>query len=229
MEYHKSVAETADELSESEEMYLVTLALLLEAGTEAPVAISQLAHDLSIQPVSANQMVRKLEEAGLVEYEPYKGVSFTPEGECRARRVLRGRRLWEVFLVECLRVPPLEAGELACRLEHSLPEEVAERLSDYLGDPSASPQGDPIPRLDPTDPLRAGLPLSRLRPGEKGRVNQVEADPAARLFLAGEGIRPGAAITVLGVGKEGAVLVSVDGGPVVLAPGLPGQIWLEKS
>ncbi len=213
--------------TESEEMYLVTLALLQEAGGENPVPISLLAHELSIQPVSANQMVRKLEEAGLLVYEPYKGVSFTPQGKERALRVLRHRRLWEVFLVELLRVAPVEAAELACRLEHTLPEDVAERLADFLGDPVSNPQGKPIPRLEPEDALRRGILLSRIKPGEVGRIHAIEADPPARLFLESEGLQPGVELVVLATGKEGAVLVDVDGSPVTLAQGLASQIWIE--
>ena len=47
------------EMSESEEMYLITIARLIEQGVEAPVPIPLLAGELSIQPVSANQMVHK--------------------------------------------------------------------------------------------------------------------------------------------------------------------------
>jgi len=43
-------------ISESEEMYLITIARLVEQGEEAPVSISRLSGELAIQPVSANQM-----------------------------------------------------------------------------------------------------------------------------------------------------------------------------
>ncbi|RMF39870.1 MAG: MarR family transcriptional regulator, partial [Anaerolineae bacterium] len=64
--------------SESEQMYLVTLAQLETASQ--PVPLSALAQALGVQPVSVNQMVRKLAEAGLVTYEPYHGVSLSPQG-----------------------------------------------------------------------------------------------------------------------------------------------------
>ena len=47
-------------MTESEEMYLVTAALLKERGLEEPLPVSQLAEALSIQPVSAHQMIRRL-------------------------------------------------------------------------------------------------------------------------------------------------------------------------
>ncbi len=105
-----------DDISESEEMYLIAIARLAEQGVQEPIPISLLAKELSIQPVSANQMVHKLADAGLLDYLPYKGVRLTASGWKVARHVLRHRRLWEVFLVEHLEIALDEADALACRL-----------------------------------------------------------------------------------------------------------------
>ena len=137
-------------LSESEEMYLVTIARLVESGQSAPTPVAQLACELAIAPVSANQMIRKLEEVKLLYYTPYKGVELTEAGWQAALDILRHRRLWEVFLVEKLHYTPQEAEVLACRLEHNLPPEAAARLAAFLGHPTSSPQGHPIPNQDDT-------------------------------------------------------------------------------
>ena len=47
---------------------------------------------LEITNISANQMVHHLEELGLVNYTPYKGVDFTELGWQTAERLLRSRR-----------------------------------------------------------------------------------------------------------------------------------------
>ena len=109
------------QLSEREEMYLVTIARIQEAGDAGPVPLKTLARELGIGSISTNQMVRTLEEAGWLIYTPYKGVEFTPPGRQRALRILRHRRLWQVFLVERIGYSSDEASELACRLEHTLP------------------------------------------------------------------------------------------------------------
>ncbi|OGO27691.1 MAG: hypothetical protein A2W33_01845 [Chloroflexi bacterium RBG_16_52_11] len=214
-------------MSESEDMYLLTMAMLVEAGVEAPIPVSRLAQELSIQPVSANQMIRKLEESGFVLYTPYKGVLLTPEGEQRASRILRHRRLWEVFLVENLKMTPVEANELACRLEHILPSHVAERLFEYLGSPAINPQGKPIPHLTPNDNLPRDIFLSQLKVGQRSQVTQVDTDVAARGFLSSEGIQSGAVITVLGIGKGGATLIGVEGRSVFLGEGLTQKIQVK--
>ena len=126
-------------------MYLITVAVAEEEGRPGPLALADLAQSLAISPVSANQMVRRLQEQGLVEYHPYHGVSLTPAGRQAARRVLRGRRLWATFLVAHLAFTPEEADALACSLEHVTPPEAADRLAQFLGDPAVGPLGRPIP------------------------------------------------------------------------------------
>ena len=121
-------------MSESEEMYLISIAQLNEAGVASPIPLSQLASALQVQTVSVNQMVRKLEDAGMVVYTPYQGVELTPPGKQAAASVLRKRRLWEVFLVESLHLATEEAEAAACRLEHLLSDKAVKRLSEYLGD-----------------------------------------------------------------------------------------------
>ena len=51
-------------LNEIEEQDHPAIARLIEQGVKEPIPISQLADELSIQPVSTNQMVHKLAEAG---------------------------------------------------------------------------------------------------------------------------------------------------------------------
>jgi DtxR family Mn-dependent transcriptional regulator len=173
-------------------------------------------------------MVRKLEEAGMVSYTPYKGVVLTPEGEHLALRTLRHRRLWEVFLVENLKMTSDEANEVACRLEHALPAEVAERLAGFLGNPTTSPQGKPIPDVMMHLGLPEGMALSQLQVGQEGQVMQVDADAAAQAFLSSQGIRSGAVLNVLGTGNAGAMLVGVEGRSVYLSTGLAQTVRVKS-
>jgi len=215
------------EMSESEEMYLITIARLIEQGVEAPVPIPQLAGELSIQPVSANQMVHKLAEEELVEYLPYKGAQLTPKGQEIAQKVLRDRRLWEVFLVEHLELPPSEADALACRLEHITAEGIACRLAKYLGQPAVSPQGLPIPEVDGEPVEQASRPLSALAVGEQGEVMRIEADQATQNFLTTEGLRPGLEVKPLAIGGGGAMLLEVGDSRLHLAKVITEKILIN--
>ncbi len=198
-----------DGMSESEEMYLITLARLVEQGIEEPVPIPLLAEERSIQPVSVNQMVHKLAEEGLVNYLPYKGVELTSKGRQVASQVLRDRRLWEVFLVEHLKLSPAEADALACRFEHITPKKLTCRLAEFLGYPAVSPQGLPIPAVNGDGDEEPALPLTGLSIGQRGEVIRLEGDPAIRAFLEAEGVRPGARVIPLAIGSEGVLLLQV--------------------
>lgn len=196
-------------MSESEEMYLVTIAQLLEIGHEEPIPLTQLAEALQVQPVSVNQMVRKMADEGYVGYLPYKGVELRPEGRRRAQHILRHRRVWETFLVEHLHLSISEADALACRMEHITPCEVLQKLYLYLGEPKFSPQGKPIPEVDVDVRLVVTNRLNELMVNQQAEVVGLEIDVAAGEFLKAEGIWPGARVSVLAVGSKGTMLLRV--------------------
>ncbi|RLC66577.1 MAG: hypothetical protein DRI48_04350 [Chloroflexi bacterium] len=213
-------------LSESVQMYLVTIARLQVDGR--PVPLSQLAEALSISPVSANEMCRKLQEQGLVIYRPYKGASLTPEGERRAYRILRRHRLWEVFLVSKLGFEYAQAHDAACQLEHATPNLLTDRLDAFLGHPTVNPRGEPIPRTDGVLPARPLHPLAALSAGQRGHVVRCDVDKAARAFLDEQGMRPGATLTVVAVGED-SLLVRVGEAHVSLARTLAEGIQVEPK
>jgi len=214
-------------MSESEEMYLVTVAMLEEAGVQTPVQVSVLAKELSIQPVSASQMIHRLEEVGLVTYAPYKGVSLTDEGKHTALRVLRHRRLWEVFLVEKLGIPVDASRELACQMEHIAPVEVMSQLADYLGQPTSNPEGKSIPHDENNVSMNLDVSLSQLKAGDQGVVSRIEADEATYSFLVQEGLIPGATLSIKGVGGDGNLLVEGNQRHVHLTAHVAETIWVS--
>jgi len=219
------MTETMPELlSQSVQMYLVSIARL--RVDDQPVPLSQLAQELSVSPVSVNEMCRRLQDQGLVIYRPYKGASFTPEGERRAHYILRRHRLWEVFLVERLGLSYDEAHEAACRLEHSTPRLVADRLEAFLGHPSVNPKGDPIPRADGALSERFVVPLATLTAGQHGHVIKCDGGDADKTFLEEQGLRPGTMLVVLAATEEG-LLVQVEGTHISLARSLAAAVQVE--
>ena len=213
-------------LSESMQMYLVTIARL--RANDQPVPLSQLADDLSISPISANEMCRKLQDHGLVIYRPYKGASLTVEGERRAYNILRRHRLWEVFLVNKLGLNYDQSHEIACQLEHATPELLAGRLDAFLEYPAANPQGEPIPRTDASLAERALLPLARLSAGQCGHVVRCNVNPAALAFLDERGVRPGALFAVM-VTAGDSLLIQVGKAHISLARPLAEAVQVEMA
>jgi DtxR family Mn-dependent transcriptional regulator len=216
--------------SESEEMYLVTIRKICEDCTDTPIPIPEIAASLDVQPVSVNQMVKKLVEMGLVNYTPYKGVVLTSEGKAISNRILRHRRLWEVFLVRDLQMDVDTADALACHLEHITAINVGDRLSAFLDHPTVCYHGNPIPKIEGAsqEPFW-GQPLTELQAGEGATLIRIDVDGPAADYLAAEGFRPGARLTVLAVGSRGEVLAESPQGQVQLSRGLAAQIRVGKS
>jgi DtxR family Mn-dependent transcriptional regulator len=215
-------------LSESEEMYLVGIAQIIEDGPGGPTRLSRLAEHLNIQPVSVNQMVRRLEKCGLVAYLPYRGVLLTENGSLVAGQVLRRRRLWEVFLVEQLGISLAEAESMACRLEHDIPVETGERLAKFLGFPEHSPRGKNIPPAELGIALPDSSPLSSQQVEGSYVVIRVECRPAERAFLSGAGIAPGKTVRLLGIVQGSRCLAQSEGHePVQFSEQLAQKIWVQ--
>ena len=227
MDKHKIDPRKYRELSENEQMYLVTIAKIQERVGEKLVPISDLAETLSFLPVSVNQMIRKLADDGLLVYQPYKGVEFTAVGSEIVLRILRYRRLWEVFLVKHLNIELDEADALACRMEHITNDRVADSLSEFLGSPRVCFHGHPIPSLGDIGKPTPRIPLNNLGTGEVARVSGIEADPAAVSFLRNEDFIPGSHVKVLGIGDGGAMLLEVNDHQVNLSTGIAGKVVVE--
>jgi len=78
-----------------------------------------------------------------------KEVSFTDQGEARARSVIRRHRLAERLFMDVLFIRDDAAVESnACTFEHILSPEVTDRICTFLGHPKTCPHGSPIPPGD---------------------------------------------------------------------------------
>lgn len=215
-------------LSESEEMYLVTIHKICEGCTDTPIPIPKIAENLEVQPVSVNQMVKKLAEAGLVKYLPYKGVELTDEGQAISTRILRHRRLWEVFLVKDLKMDLVEADELACQLEHITSADVANRLSQYLGHPTVCFHGDPILQADDPVSVFVGMSMTDLQVGQVSSIMKIGGSGLETEFLSKEGIRLGVRLKILAIGSSGDMLLESPDGRIHLSAEMAAAITVGQ-
>lgn len=217
MPKHLTLASVGDpdlpSTSESEEMYLITLARAVESGQPEPVPMPVIAQALSVSVASANEMVRKLATRDLVSYTPYHGASLTDSGRTIANRVLRTRRVWATFLTDQLGFSPTEADDQACELEHATSPEAVKRLAAFLGDPKTGPLGNPIPAPGSSQADRKETTaLDGIAVGTDAEVVAITATDAALQFLSNEGISVGARIAVI---ASGDLSVLVDAGKQV--------------
>lgn len=120
-----------DALSESAEMMIKNINELASNGVR--VRTSDLSAKTELKPASVTEMIQRLGEIGLVDYEPYHGVHLTKQGQHVADVIEHRFNILQRFLTEILGVEREEAAEVACRMEHILTREVENRLSDFLG------------------------------------------------------------------------------------------------
>jgi DtxR family Mn-dependent transcriptional regulator len=116
-------------VSESVEMYLKEIYLLSQDGE--PARTGAIADRLAVSPPSVTQMLSRLQDEGLLEYEKRRGATLTDAGERQAADLLAKHCLIERFLVDGLDVTE-GFHEEACELEHALSDDVAARLTRYV-------------------------------------------------------------------------------------------------
>jgi DtxR family Mn-dependent transcriptional regulator len=140
-------------------------------------------------------------------------IKLTRQGLEVAVGVVRRNRLAERLLTDVLGMPWDEVYAEACILEHAITERVEERLVAALGDPQTCPHGHPIPPKDLTEPVRTGIPLAQVEPGERVTVAGVtEQMPEILRYLGQVGLRPGARLSIVEKAPLGGpVTVEVEG------------------
>lgn len=141
----------------------------IKRGTNA--STSQIAERLSISNSAISDMAKKLAKEGLITYTKYKGMKLTKEGEKLALNVIRKHRLWELFLLQVLKIPWSEIHAEAEKLEHHTSDYLIDKIEEYLHFPEFDPHGHPIPRKDGKLPK---IPkLIQMNCCEKGKLYEI--------------------------------------------------------
>jgi len=160
-------------------------------------------------------------------------LSLSARGRREAESIIRCARLAERLLVDILRVRDDLVEPSACRLEHSLSEEIAESICTLLGHPRTCPHGHAIPpgeccRKAKTEILPIVRPLSSLRPGDQGSVVYVGSRFHDRLTrLASLGLTPGEVVTVKQV--RPSFVVAYGEIELALERDVAGEIYVRMS
>jgi len=184
------------------------------AERDQPATTTVLATQLRVTASSVSAMLARLRAMGLITHRPYSDVSLSPSGLQLALRVIRRRRLVELFLVESLEYGWDEVEGEAELLEHAASDLFVERIAARLGDPVVDPHGDPIPTQDGRLVVAPSELLSRLEPGATGRLVRVwNGAPEVLRYLDTCGIELGDRIEVLGREPFGGSLVIRVGEP----------------
>jgi DtxR family Mn-dependent transcriptional regulator len=218
-------------VSHAMEDYIAAVWRLSQCGR--PATTSEVARKLGVTAASTSYMFKKMAEAGLVEYREYAGATLTPAGEQAAMSYIRRHRITERFLVDVLGISWDRADAISDQMEHSLPDEVIDRMHAVMGYPATCPHGYPIPTKDGRMPELRLRPVSEMAPGEESTIAQVaEHDPQLLTYFAEHGIRPGVAVAVLERDEMGGTFTLRLAGapePFVLGAAIARLIRVEEK
>lgn len=156
----------------TEENYLKAIYKLQEHNGEI-VINSDLAKVMEVHSASVTDMLKKMAQKKLINYEKSKGFKLTEKGRQIAISIIRKHRLWEVFLLEKLGFRWDEVHEIAEQLEHIQSESLINRLDAYLGHPKKDPHGDPIPNANGVFSKSKSILLSEMKKDEQGKFTGV--------------------------------------------------------
>lgn len=194
-------------------------------GAEQGVPSGKIAGALGVKAPSVTGMLKRLADAGWIEYSAGEGAKLSAAGLAEALRVIRRHRLVELFLTQVLKLDWSEVDAEAEALEHAISPRLEQAIADYLGEPHEDPHGHPIPSSAGVLKARNLKRLSEFRAGDRVVVREAQDDNPDRLRRwRQQGLTPGASVHVLSYQElDDLFEVEVDGKLVRLgSEGLDG-------
>lgn len=152
----------------AEENYLKAIYVL--NMSESSASTNNIADRLETKASSVTDMLKRLSEKQLVDYQKYQPARLTPKGRSIAIDVIRKHRLWEYFLVEKLKFRWDEVHDIAEQLEHIQSPALINRLEEFLNSPKFDPHGDPIPNKEGKITERHDEVLSELAVNKEAHI-----------------------------------------------------------
>jgi len=169
-------------LSFTEENYLKSLLhLTVLTVQKSGVGTNELAAHLSLKPATVNDMLKKLKDKNLINYERYGKISLTDTGRISGMEIIRKHRLWETFLFEKLGFSWDEVHEVAEQLEHIQSKKLVDSLDSFLDFPKFDPHGDPIPNSNGVIELLQRKTLAEIEVDETCKLIAVKDNSSAFL------------------------------------------------
>ncbi len=120
----------AQKLTSSLEDYLEAICVL---SRKAPVVRSRdIARKIGVTMPSVTEAMRKLAEAGLINYKKYGYITLTPKGVDVSQQIYAHHRILSRFFRDILEIEMETAEEEACKIEHYASLETLRRLKIFI-------------------------------------------------------------------------------------------------
>ncbi|MFH1052734.1 MAG: metal-dependent transcriptional regulator [bacterium] len=213
-------------LSQSVQDYVKTIYKLQADGL---VSTTDISREMKVSGASVTGMIKRLAEMKLVHYSSYKGVKLTEAGDKIALEIIRHHRLLELYLREELGFSLDKVHDEACRLEHFISEEFAEKITDIMGDPKFDPHGHPIPTKDGKLPFYEELMLTEANENTRVMIRRLgDSDPKLLEYLEKSGLLPGVILKVVEKAPfNGPITIILNGKEKIIGHEVAKNLFVE--
>jgi len=216
------------------------------AGKDGKAKTTEIAQRLKNAPASVTEVLQRMSRNGLINYEPYQGVSLTKKGENIVTRIKRKHRLLEVFLEKFLHLPKEHIHDQACKMEHVIDDETEQALCKTLGMPTECPDGLPIPPCnvnvescdkcssekisDKQQRKQKIISITSLKPGQKGKIVFIRGGRNVVQRLCDLGLTNGTEVSLLREAPlKGPIEICVRGCKIVIGRGVAEKIFMQTG
>jgi DtxR family Mn-dependent transcriptional regulator len=204
---------------------------IYQLAGNAPVRAVDLARYLHVSRPSVTKSRRSLESSGLIQASKARTdrIALTTRGSALAVRIVRRHRLIETFLHQVLKVPLERVHGDAERIEHTISDDIAKRLSRFLGNPTSDPHGHPIPSPAGKRAPKGTTCLADTSAGEVVIVSSLDdRDEAAVKHLSAHSILPGVIARVERIAR-GTIRVRVGKSSFTISKSAASRVWCTRQ
>ena len=215
--------------SNIKENYIKALFYLHQKSED--ISLSELGEELNVSKPTANEMIKKLQQEGIVISKKYKPIKITEKGKQSAAEIIRKHRLSEMFLLQVMKFGWEEVHEIAEDLEHIKTDKFFDRMDELMGFPKTDPHGSPIPDKNGNFNKPNYKRLSQI-PVNRSVVVKALRDSSTDflLFLNNKSIKLGTTITINEIESfDGSLTVSyLEHSKIVLSTSICDRILVEQ-
>ncbi len=139
--------------------------------TEGPPTLAvRVADMLGVSRASAGEMLKRMEDEGLIERGEHKEAILTPKGVELAERVVRKHRIIERLLTDFMGYTAAESHVHADELGDTFTDDMIERIAEKLGNPDRCPHGWPVDTKFEQAENKELKALAELEPGAHAEI-----------------------------------------------------------
>jgi DtxR family Mn-dependent transcriptional regulator len=173
------------------EDYLAIMFVMERDGED--IIAARLAESLEVSPPTVTVTLKRMERDGWIEGVGQRNIHLTSSGCEAASSVIRRHMLTEWMLARMLKVPWSEIHSEAHIIEHTISDDIENKMRVNFEDPQLCPHGNPLPGYEYV--TAQWKPLTQVQPGDKviiRRIHEIaEGDAPLMQFLEENGIVQG--------------------------------------